>query len=210
MTIWGRMMQLEIAHCTGINSKSNVQPQSLILNTHRSFLIHRKCLFAGSSQVPTSCHPLSSRLGLMTIPFLPLLAGFSGSAEFHPLQHSQDSPPVHLPLLSGVILFLFCNHHLPNHYGALLSRSRKPLWFCLIKPPLCSNLHPVTRGIIGTLKFQLCFLIFGFCKGQVKCLARAPTLLSMGKALMGPWRDEEPRSDGVQFLSFTWVIFNPH
>ena len=33
----------------GVNSKSNVQPQSLMLNTHQSFLIHGTFLFAGSS-----------------------------------------------------------------------------------------------------------------------------------------------------------------
>ena len=83
------------------------------------------------------------------------------------------------------------------------------MWFCLIKPLLCSDLHPTTWEIIRTSKFQPCFLSSDFCKGQVKCLSRAPTLLSRGRASMGPWLEEEPRSDGFSFLSFISVVFNP-
>lgn len=191
----------------GVNSKSNVQPQSLILNSLQSFLIHGTFLFAGSSLAPTSGFSfipswygdyslLSSLCWVFRICWISSIGTIIGQPHSALLHYCPES--FYFPFFA-LITF---------HYGTLLSRSRKPLQFCLIKPLLCSDLHPTTWEIIGTLKFQPCFLSSDFCKGQAKCLSRAPTLLSRGKASMGPWLDEEPRSDRFLFLSLTSVVFN--
>ena len=178
-----------------------------MLNSLQSFLIHGTFLFAGSSLAPTPGFSFYPFLVWWLFPAFLSLLGFQDLLNFFCWNNHRTAPQCILHYCPESFYFPFFAL-ITFHYGTLLSRSRKPLQFCLIKPLLCSDLHPTTWEIIGTLKFQPCFLSSDFCKGQAKCLSRAPTLLSRGKASMGPWLDEEPRSDRFLFLSLTSVVFN--
>lgn len=142
-----------------------------MLNFCQSFLIHSK-LFAGLPKVSTFHHLPSSLLPIVTTFFHPHFPGFLASDEFHPL-HQECSSQVHLTLLHRVVLFSF-----------LSSSPSKPLWcftvykkeatvFCSVQYPSYSDLHQITWGAVGALKFQFYFLIMGFCKSQAECLVRS-------------------------------------